>query len=305
MDLGGGTRTVVLDGPLDLRLTLAPLWRGRGDPTVRMAPDGVWRATRTPDGIGTIHLQHRGTTLDVEAWGPGADWLLGHAPDLVGLSDDPAALETPHPLIRDLARRNLGLRFPRTRAVMEALVPAIIEQKVTGNEAHRAWRGLCARYGEPAPGPAGPAGMRVPPDAATLAALPYYAFHPFGLERRRAETIKRVAVEARRLEAATDLPSVDAQARLRAIPGIGPWTAAEVAARAWGDPDAVSVGDFHLPNLVAFALAGEPRGTDDRMLELLAPVAGQRGRVVRLLELSGLSAPRRGPRYAGRRIESF
>jgi len=112
-------------------------------------------------------------------------------------------------------------------------------------------------------------------------------------------------MDARRLEAATDLAPPEAQARLRAIPGVGAWTAAEVAARAWGDPDAVSVGDYHLPSLVAWALAGEPRGTDDRMLELLAPFAGQRGRVIRLLEVSGLTAPRRGPRYAGRRIETI
>ena len=297
-------REIPLGTPLDLRLTCAPLLRGRGDPTVRLAPDGVWRATRTPEGPGTIHLALRGTTLEVEAWGPGADWLLGHAQEIAGLTDDPAALQTTHPLVRDLARRHLGLRFPRTLAVMEALVPAIIEQKVTGMEAHRAWRGLATRFGELAPGPAGTAGMRVPPDPATLAALPYYGFPPFGLERRRAETLLRAAGEARRLEATSDLPPADAQARLRAMPGIGPWTAAEVAARAWGDPDAVSVGDYHLPSLVTFALAGEPRGTDERMLELLEPFAGQRGRVVRLLEISGLGPPRRGPRYAGRRIEA-
>jgi 3-methyladenine DNA glycosylase/8-oxoguanine DNA glycosylase len=299
------TRTIALDAPLDLRLTLAPLWRGRGDPTMRMGFDGVWRATRTPDGPGTIHLAQRGTTLRVDAWGDGAGWLIDHAPDLAGLGDDPTALRTDQPLIRDLARRNPGLRFPRTLAVFEALVPAIVEQKVTAGEAHRAWRGLAIAHGEQAPGPAGAAGLRVPPAAAILAALPYFGFHPFGLERRRAETIRRAALDARRLEATTGLSSGDAQARLRAIPGIGPWTAAEVAARAWGDPDAVSLGDFHLPSLVSWALAGEPRGTDDRMLELLAPYAGQRGRVIRLLEVSGLGAPRRGPRYAGRRIEAL
>ncbi|MHB8400057.1 MAG: DNA-3-methyladenine glycosylase family protein, partial [Candidatus Limnocylindrales bacterium] len=195
-----------------------------------------------------------------------------------------------------------GLRFPRTLRVLEALVPAIIEQKVTGAEAHRAWRGLVMAHGDTAPGPAG---LRLPPDPHVLARLPYYGFHPFGIERRRAEVIRRVASDAARLEAASALESPQGQARLMAMPGVGPWTAAEVAARAWGDPDAVSVGDFHLPNLVAWALAREPRGTDERMLELLAPYAGQRGRVLRLLEVSGIAAPRYGPRYAGRRIESL
>ena len=165
-------RTIRLDAPLDLRLTLAPLWRGRGDPTLRIGPDGVWRATRTPDGTATIHLVVRWPDLVAEAWGLGAAWALEHSPAMAGLLDDPAGLRTDHPVIRDLARRNPGLRFPRTLAVMESLVPAIIEQKVTGNEAHRAWRGLVAVHGEPAPGPPGDAGMRVPtaPSATPLSA---------------------------------------------------------------------------------------------------------------------------------------
>jgi 3-methyladenine DNA glycosylase/8-oxoguanine DNA glycosylase len=299
------TRTIRLEGPLDLGLTIAPLWRGYGDPTMTIGRNGIWRATRTPEGPATLHLAEKRDALDVTAWGPGAGWALEAAPALVGLEDEPAALRTNHPLIRELARRRPGVRLPKSRAVFEAILPAIAEQKVTGGEAHRAFRRLVLTHGERAPGPAGDAGMRVPPAPDTLARLPYFAFHPFGLERRRAETIRRVAAEAGRLESTTRLSSAEGQARLRAIPGVGPWTAAEVAARAWGDPDAVSVGDFHIPNLVAWALAREPRGSDERMLELLAPFAGQRGRVIRLLELSGIEPPRYGPRYAGRRIEAY
>jgi len=299
------TRTIRLDAPLDLRLSLAPLWRGHGDPTMRIGSDGVWRATRTPDGPATVLLRMARDTLEVTVWGPGAGWALDGAAALAGLEDEPTALHTRHPLIRELARSRPGVRLPKSRAVFEAILPAIAEQKVTGGEAHRAFRRLVQAHGERAPGPAGDAGMRVPPAPETLSRLPYFAFHPFGLERRRAETIRRVAAEAHHLESATGLSSTLGQARLRAIPGIGPWTAAEVAARAWGDPDAVSVGDFHIPNLVAWALAHEPRGSDDRMLELLAPFAGQRGRVIRLLELSGIQPPRYGPRYAGRRIEAI
>jgi 3-methyladenine DNA glycosylase/8-oxoguanine DNA glycosylase len=302
----GQKRSYPIDGPLDLRRTLAPLWRGRGDPTMRVGADGVWRATRTPDGPATIRLAVGGGQLIARAWGDGAGWALDHAPAMAGLLDDPAqldALAAGHPLVRELARHHPGLRFPRTLAVMEALVPAIIEQKVTGDEAHRAWRGLVTTHGEPAPGPAGGVGLRVPPDPAVLAALPYFAFHGFGLERRRADAIRHVAARAGWLEAASDLGREVGQARLRSLPGVGPWTAAEVAARAWGDPDAVSVGDYHLPNLVAWVLAREPRGTDARMLELLEPFRGQRGRVIRLIEVFGVRAERHGPRYAGRRIE--
>jgi 3-methyladenine DNA glycosylase/8-oxoguanine DNA glycosylase len=232
--------------------------------------------------------------------------VLDGLPALLGLDDDPTGFDPClHPVVAGLVRRLSRVRLGRTGAVMEALVPAILEQRVTGSEAASAFRTLIRRYGEPAPGPVA-ASQRLRLHAApdVLAALPYYVFHPLGVEQRRAEIIRRVARDARHLEALTELPGSRAEVgaaaatRLRAYPGIGPWTAAEVTLRALGDPDAVSVGDYHLPNVVAFALAGEPRGDDARMLELLEPWRGHRARVVRLLEASGIEAPRYGPRYA-------
>ena len=297
-------RTYPIRHPLDLRLSLAPLRRGPYDPTIRLSTGRVWRATRTADGPASVVLVHGGDQLRAEAWGPGADRLLADIPRLLGLDDDPAPIPSGHPLIARLVRHDTGIRIPRTLAVVESLVPAILEQKVTSDEAHRATIGLIRVHGEAAPGPA-EWRLRLPPTPRTLAALPYYAYHPFGIERRRAELIRRIASRASWFEAIVDLPLPDAYARLTAVPGIGPWTAAEVGVRALGDPDAVSVGDFHLPNLVAYALAGEPRGNDARMLELLEPYRGQRARVMRLLELSGIRPPRYGPRLAPRRIESF
>ncbi len=293
------TRLLAPSPPIDLGRTLGPLRRGPGDPTFRLAGGEHWRATRTPQGPGTMRLSARGEGIEVEAFGPGADWLIEHAPAIVGVDDDWSGFEPALPLLRTLRRRYPGIRLTRTGAVMEALIPAVLEQKVTGTEAWRAWRGMLRAHGEPAPGTVG---LLLPPSPGVLAALPYYAFHPWGVERRRAETVRRVAARAADLERIVDLEPAAAQARLTAIPGIGPWTAAEVAVRALGDPDAVSVGDFHLPNLVSFALAGEPRGDDARMLELLEPFRGHRARVIRLLEASGLRAPRYGPRYAPRSI---
>jgi len=86
-----------------------------------------------------------------------------------------------------------------------------------------------------------------------------------------------------------------ATARLRALPGIGAWTAAEVVGVALGDPDAVEVGDYHLPHAVGYLFDGTPRSTDERMLELLEPYHGHRGRVIRLITLAGIAAPRFGP----------
>jgi len=299
-------RSIDLDAPLDLRLILGPLHRGRGDPTLRLSSLAAARATRTLDGPATLLAEVRGTRVEAEAWGPGADRVLAGLSALLGLDDDMTGFEPGlHPIVAGLARRLAGLRLGRTGAVMEALVPAILEQRVTGSEAASAFRTLIRRHGEPAPGPlAASQRLRLHPAPEVLAALPYYAFHPLGVEQRRAEIVRRVARDARRLEVLAELPGsrvevgAAAAARLRAYRGIGPWTAAEVTLRALGDPDAVSVGDFHLPNLVAFALAGEARGDDARMLELLEPWRGHRARVVRLLEASGIETPRYGPRYA-------
>ena len=295
-------RTYPVEGPLDLRRTLAPLSRGPGDPTIRLAAGRAWRATRTIDGAAAVALVHDGDVVQVEAWGPGAEAAVAGVPALLGLGGTTAPIPSAHPLVAQLARRSPGVRIPRSEAVLESLLPAILEQKVTGQEARRAWLGLIRRHGEPAPGPP-EWRLRLAPTPASLAALPYYAYHPFGVEQRRAELIRRVAARAAWFEAIVGLPLPDAYARLTAVPGIGPWTAAEVGVRALGDADAVSVGDFHLPNLVAFALAGEPRGSDDRMLELLEPYRPHRGRVQRLLETSGIQPPAFGPRMEPRAID--
>jgi 3-methyladenine DNA glycosylase/8-oxoguanine DNA glycosylase len=285
--------------PLDLRRTLAPVAHGPGDPTIRLRLHEAWRACRTPDGPATVRLVQDGPRLHAAAWGAGAEWAVAAAPALAGLEDQPEALVPRHRLIAELAHRFPGLRLPRTSLPFEALLPAICEQKVTGREAQRAFAAIVRRYGEPAPGPGG---LLLPPEPGLLAGLRYFVFHPLGLERRRAEVVIRAAALAPRL--ATAGPS-EAARLMEATAGIGPWTVAEVVRVAYGDPDAVSIGDYHLPNLVAWALAGEPRADDERMLELLEPYHGQRARVQRLLEASGINAPRYGPRMSARQIASI
>lgn len=297
-------RTLAVAGPLDLRRTLRPLRHGTFDPTIRLDPAGIWRATRTPEGPAALLLSVDGDhRVRARAWGPGATWALEAVPALIGATDDRSGFEPDrHPVVAALARRLPGLRIPRTGAVLEALVPAVLEQKVTGLEAKRAFRSLVRRLGEPAPGPAGGAGLLLPPAAERLAATPSYVFHPFGVERKRADTVRRAAAVAPSLERLARLPPAGARRRLCSLPGVGPWTAAEVALVALGDADAVPVGDYHLPHQVAWALAGEPRADDARMLELLEPFAGHRGRVVRLVEAAGVAAPRYGPRSTVRSI---
>jgi 3-methyladenine DNA glycosylase/8-oxoguanine DNA glycosylase len=294
--------TLPLPFPLDLEQTLGPLEHGSSDPTIRFGPDGLWRAARTPDGPGTLRLLHAGSRLVADAWGMGASWLISHVPSLLGFDDQPESFKPPSRLLWDLHRHHPGLRLGRTGLVFEAMLPTIVEQKVPGVEAYASYARLVHALGERAPGEAG---LMVPPSPQRVTSTPYWAVHRFGIERRRFAVIQLAASRAARLEATTTLEPAEARRLLMTLPGIGPWSAAEVSAVAYGDRDVVSLGDYHLPHQVAWALAGEVRGTEARMLELLEPYRGHRARVIRLLTLGGIQAPRFGPRMRLRRIAAI
>jgi 3-methyladenine DNA glycosylase/8-oxoguanine DNA glycosylase len=282
--------------PVDVRRTLAPLRRGPGDPTHQVASDGaVWRTTITGSGPATCRLTQTGLhEVQCQAWGPGAQEVVAGLPDLLGARDTADGFVPNHPLLVEAAARHPGLRIPRTGRVVESLVPTILEQKVTGQEAQASFRRLVRRHGAPAPGPA-PEGMRVPPSAETWRRIPSWEWHRAGVGPQRSRTVCEAMRVAGRLEQAVGMAPDDAARRLSAVPGIGVWTVAEVAQRALGDSDAVSVGDFHLSAFVGWALVGRPLD-DPGMVELLEAWRPHRYRVVRLLEVSGFRKPRFGPR---------
>jgi 3-methyladenine DNA glycosylase/8-oxoguanine DNA glycosylase len=283
--------------PVDLGLTLGPLGRGPGDPAFRHTADGsVWRTARTPQGPGTLRIRAEGGEVAAEGFGPGAGWLLDRLPRLLGADDDASGFRPRHRLVHEAHRRNPGLRLVNTGLVMESLIPAVLEQKVTSEEAYRAWRLLLHRHGEAAPGPL--EGLRVMPTARQWALIPSWEWHRAGVDGKRAATVVRAARVAARLEEAVGLAPADAAARLRLVPGVGPWTAAETVQRSHGAPDAVTVGDLHLPSLVGHALTGARHTDDAGMLELLAPYEGHRHRAVRLLLLAAPRRPRRAPRFS-------
>ena len=298
--------------PVDVRLTLSVQGRGRGDPTFRLVEAGaVWRTSLTPDGPATIRVvatcqAAAGTGVLAHAWGPGAAWLLDALPAALGLHDDISGFDPDsHPVLRRVARRHPGLRVGRSGRLMEALVPAILEQKVLTLEAHRAWKILLARFGTRPPGPA-PGGMRVFPEPKTWRRIPSWDWHRAGVEGVRAQTIIRAASVADSLERLLARTHEEADRALQTIPGIGPWTSAETRQRAAGDPDAVSVGDAHLPKTVGWVLAGRFTTDDTEMLELLEPYAGHRHRATRLVRLSGLGGPpRRAPKLPVRDYRRF
>lgn len=286
----------------DVRRTLAPHRIGN-DPTTLLAPSECWRATLTPNGPGTLHLRWGSTGLDAEAFGPGAEWLLERAGDFAGLGDRPVVFgPASHRIILEAQRQHPGLRLSNGHCVYHSILPVILGQRVTSIEAHRSWRRLCLQLGERAPGPVD---LRLPPDPNVLARQPYWAFHPLGVDKQRADALRQAAAHAHHLFALDDAAPPAAARTLAAIPGIGPWTIGATLGHALGDTDAVAVGDYHLKNFVAFALAGEPRATDERMLELLAPYSGQRARVIALLATTGITAPKYGPRQRIMPIERW
>lgn len=279
---------------VSLRLTLGPLSQGSTDPTIQRDASGWWLTMTTPAGTASLHLTDRAGGVDAAAWGDGAEHAIAGVPALLGAEDDDTGFDpSRHPLVAELHRRTPGLRLTRAARILPFLIPTVLAQKVTAIEAKRAWRELVRRHGEPAPGPA-PLGMRVAPSAAAWRKVASWEWHRAGVGPQRSDTVMRIAAVGDSLERAADDTIPDAMRKLRGIPGIGVWTAAETVQRSHGDPDAVSVGDFHLSKAVGWALIGE-RVDDDGMLELLEPWRGHRQRVVRLIEASGIGYERHGP----------
>jgi 3-methyladenine DNA glycosylase/8-oxoguanine DNA glycosylase len=275
------------------RTTLSQYRYGVYDPTTRLSDGEFWRATLTPCGPGTLHLDWRSGTLVRRAWGPGADWLLDGVPALTGSTDDGYRFTDAHPAILRAQQRH-SVSFGASRTLYHELLATVLGQRITAGEALAQWRRLVRALGQPAPGPA--LSLLLPPTPDAVLSQPTWWFHPMGIEARRAETLKTVARHADRIaEWSTDTVAA-ARAGLALLPGVGQWTVGSVLGHAMADPDAVAVGDFHLKHMVTHALTGRARGTDETMLDLLAPYEGQRGRVVRLLQLSGHRAPAFGPR---------
>ncbi len=289
--------------PCPVRLMLAPSKRGGGDPTFRTDPDGtIWRGFRTPQGVSTLRLTARPYDGEVHAaaWGPGTQWVLDQLPAMLGAEDDPSGFEPHHKPIADAHRRHPHWRMGKTGLVMESLVPAIIEQKVTGMEAFGGFRQLVYRFGERAPGPGAERGLWVQPAPEQIRLIPSWEWLRMHIDPARSRAVVRAAQVASALERTVGLGNDEVDRRLRSVPGIGVWTSAEVRARVHGDADAVSFGDYHVAKDIGWALTGE-QIDDDALAELLEPYRPHRHRVQRLVALMGWGRPRRGPRMAPRR----
>lgn len=293
------SRTLRFPGPVSPGHTLAPHRRGPGDPCLKTIGGVIWRTSLQPTGPVTARINRTAPdTVDCQAWGEGAQGFCDNLPALLGADDDAIGFTPTHPIVALARQRVPHLRIGRTGRVLEALIPAILEQRVQGVEAFRSWRLLVTKFGTPAPGPA-PAGMRVPPPAEVWRTIPSWEFHRANVDPGRARTVVGCAQRADALERQTDRDA------WTSLPGVGVWTAAETAQRALGDPDALSVGDYHLSAMIGWTLLGKPID-DDAMVELLETMRPHRYRVVRLLEVSRLAQlPRRGPRLPRLRISGM
>lgn len=297
-----GARTWRPGRPVPVARVLRQQRRGSGDPTLRMSVGGRhWRASRTPDGPVTLAIAPQSAAGEVhaEAWGPGSGWALDQLPDLLGDSDDWTGFEPRHPVVLEARRRLPHLRLGRTGRVLESIVPSIIEQKVTGQEAFAGFRALVRRHGSPAPGPVVELGLMLQPTAATLAAIPSWEWLRLHVDPARSRAVVTAARHADALERIVGVRHEEADRRLRSLPGVGVWTSAEVRQRALGDPDAVSFGDYHVAKDVGWVLTGAAFD-DAGLASYLEPWRGHRGRVPFLLAAAGLRRPRRGPRMSPR-----
>lgn len=277
--------------------TIGLLNTGNFDPTLRHEEHGLWRTAHTREGPATVRMTVRARTLEAGAWGPGAALALADVPRWVGL-DEPAWQLPSHPVVDRLMRTYGGLRLTDTRDVFDALLPIVLQQLVTWQEAARMWRRLCMTVGARAPGPAD---LWLSPTPRAIRAAGSIPLQAAGIGMGQVRTLVAIARVAHALQRAADLPTAEAATLLQKVPGVGPWTAHMTLGARLGRAEAIPVGDFHLPNTVSWALAGEPRGTDERMVALLAPFEGQAFRVIRLLLAAGIGAPKRGPRMTLRK----
>ena len=243
-----------------MQLALSPFRYGSADPTTWLAPHEFVRATLTPDGPGTLRISWHGGNVDAEAWGDGSAWLLSRVGAYTGADDVSVELPDVHPVVTRAAHDHPGLRLGASGGLYHELLPTIIAQRITSGEACRQWQRLCLELGEPAPGPF--ARLRLPPAPESLAG------------GRRGGSIRSASSRSapgrsprwrRTRDRLWEWASAGAEvvaARLALIRGVGQWTIGSVLGPALGDPDAVAVGDYHLANIVAWTLAGEPRATD-------------------------------------------
>jgi 3-methyladenine DNA glycosylase/8-oxoguanine DNA glycosylase len=259
---------------------------GQFDPTASLDADCFRKAFFYRGEPAAIEICRAERGLHICAYGSFADELL--AETIAGLAHDDgyAAFATPDTGVLRLHTLHPGLRLLRVPWLYDITCSAILQQRVRTVDAMREWRRIALRWGTPAP-----LRLRAFPPAEVLAQVPMFALESIGIDAKRARTLLAFARESRLVSIKPSTAFTDLRKYLLRIPGIGPWTTESVMGYGAGDTDAAIPGDLHLPRVVCYALAGEERGSDDRMMELLEPFRGDRFRIIRLIGAAGVDVP--------------
>ena len=289
------TRTLPCPEPLDVGLTFGPVAHALGWASSRVVGNEWWHTMNTPDGAVSlcVRVDRADAAVTIDAWGPGCSWVVDRAAAITGVADTPSEFVPANDLLASLQRRMPGQRLIALGAAGDLAAATVLGQRVTTVEARDSWRTIVRRHGVSAPGGID---LTTPPTAEALASLPDWEWRRVGVEDRRSSTVRRLARDANRVDRAASAGVAVLEQRLRSIRGVGPWTAAHVTHFAAADTDAVPVGDWHLKHHVAYALAGERRADDARMLELLEPFRPHRARAWRLIVAGTRPPARRVPR---------
>lgn len=270
---------------------------GPRDPTLALTSNAAWRTSHTPEGPATVRVRWNGRRIVADAWGDGARWALTRTPRMCGAEDHARTFDGRVPWLREMQRRHGSIRLGCGLRAAEVLPAVILQQRVRFAEAAESWRTLLWRHSDVAPGPRR---MCLPLRDRAWRDLTVAEFGAFGIDAKRARTLRECALHMSKIDRVDRVGTIDgARALLPKLRGVGPWTSQLLLGVAFGDADAVPVGDFHLPGYVAYAFERRTRATDDDMLALLEPYRPHRYRVIRLLMAAGVKKPRRGPRFTG------
>ena len=243
----------------------------------RRTPTGYERTLRLPHGWASLHLAPAGSTaaptiactVSLSSLADLAP-LVSRVRRLFDLDADAQAIDralADDPALADSVRHVPGMRVPGSLDPEETLFRALLGQQVSVASARTALGHLSAALGEPLPGHPGP-GSSGPPDPSEHTTDPAGIALP-GLPRLLFPTAERIAENGRdvlrgpvaRINAIIGVAealaagelvldvgesSEELQARLTALPGIGPWTAGYVAMRVLGSPDILLTSDLAL-----------------------------------------------------------
>ena len=193
--------------------------------------------------------QHRVQVRVADSLAPQLPRVIARVRAWLDLDADPAAI---HAVLGADFPALAGLRVPGTLDGLELAVRAVLGQQVTVAAARTLTTRLVERFGTPLATPID--GLtRLFPSPAALAAASGDELGQLGLVRQRQAAIHALAQAVSsgqiRLHAGADVAAtMDA---LKALPGIGAWTADYIALRALRWPDAFPSGDVALQKALA------------------------------------------------------